>query len=268
MVEDDEELCTLLCALLQTQGYRVQPAGDGNEALRLVSEQQPDLVILDVMLPGLDGFAVCQKLKFARPTNLMPIVMLTALADPKCRQRGLRVAADRYLTKPFVPDELFAEIRATLEHRRELLAGNVRSTIQLQMQSDSALREQLNDLLSELFRQTPLSEEDIGRIRYAVLEMTQNAIEWGNRQQRELLVTIGYEVTDSSVKFTIRDEGTGFDPRNIPHAAREGDPLTHMEIREKLGLRDGGFGILIARGMVDHVEYNRAGNEVTLVKHF
>jgi anti-sigma regulatory factor (Ser/Thr protein kinase) len=194
--------------------------------------------------------------------------MLTALDSREAREKGLRVGADRYLTKPFEPDELLREVRDTLDHRRRLIEGNVRTSIKLQMQSDARYREQLNDLLSELFLLTPLTEAEIGRIRYAVLEMAANAIEWGNRKQRELTVTIAYEVTDDHVKFIIEDQGTGFNPANLPHAANDDDPVAHMSIREQLGLRDGGFGILIAKGMVDQVEYNETGNQVTLIKYF
>ena len=268
VVEDDPDLCSILCALLVTQGYRAEPVFDGPTAVQQVAAQKPDAVVLDAMIPGIDGFEVCRKLKFSRDTNLIPILMLTALDSKEARTRGLRVGADRYLTKPFEPNELFQELRGTIEHRRRLIAKNVRTAIELHMQSDSHYREQLNDLLSELFVLTPLSEQDAGRIRYAVLEMTQNAIEWGNRKKNDLTVTITYEVTDEALKFVITDEGQGFDPAHVPHAATDSDPVSHMCIREQLGLRDGGFGILITKGMVDEVKYNEAGNQVTLVKHF
>jgi DNA-binding response OmpR family regulator len=268
VVEDDADLGGLLCDLLRTEGYDAVRVEDGDQAVRHVAQDPPDAIVLDVMLPGMDGFEVCQRLKFSRDTNLIPILMLTALDDDKARGKGLRVGADRYLTKPFEPDELLREIRHIVEHRRRMEAGDVRTAIQFQMHSDGRLREQLNDLLSELFRQTPLAEEDIGRIRYAVLEMVQNAVEWGNRKRQDLEVAISYEVTRDAIKFVITDQGEGFNPTDVPHAASEEDPVGHMSIREKLGLRDGGFGILISRGMVDEFKYNEAGNQVTLIKYF
>ncbi|MDB5294185.1 MAG: response regulator with CheY-like receiver domain and winged-helix DNA-binding domain, partial [Phycisphaerales bacterium] len=268
VVEDDADLGGLLCDLLATEGYDPVRVDDGAEAVRRVAADPPDAVVLDVMLPGLDGFEVCQRLKFRRETNAIPILMLTALDDAKARRTGLRVGADRYLTKPFEPDELLREIRETLEHSRQAAAGGVHTAIQFQMHSDGRLREQLNDMLSELFVQTPLSEEDVGRIRYAVLEMVQNAVEWGNRNRQDLEVSVSYEVTRDAVKFVVTDQGEGFNPTHVPHAANEDDPVAHMGIREKLGLRDGGFGILISKGMVDEFKYNDAGNQVTLVKHF
>lgn len=267
VVEDDPDLCDLLCDLLNTQGYRAEAVQDGAAAIRRVADACPDAVVLDVMLPEMDGFQVCQALKFHRETNLIPILMLTALDSAEARQRGLRVGADRYLTKPFQPDELLRQLRGTIEHRRSLETGKVRTHVRLQMQSDAQLREQLNDLLSELFQHTPLPEEEAARIRCAALEMVGNAIEWGNRKQKDLTVSISYELTDDALRFVVADEGPGFDPSHVPHAANDDDPTAHMAIREQLGLRDGGFGIMIAKGMVDRVEYNDAGNQVTLIKY-
>jgi anti-sigma regulatory factor (Ser/Thr protein kinase) len=70
------------------------------------------------------------------------------------------------------------------------------------------------------------------------------------------------------VSLTICDQGTGFDTRNMPHVAQEGDPISHLNIREVLGLREGGFGLLISRGLVDEMRHNESGNEVTLIKRF
>jgi two-component system, OmpR family, response regulator len=271
VIEDDRDLCKLLGDLLGVEGYSTTTACDGSDALREVLAERPDAIILDVMLPGRSGFEICRDLKFRRETNLIPIVMLTAMQGRDAENSGLRVGANRYLTKPFEPDELLKQVREALDHRRALEQGRTHTSLEIQFNSDTKNREQLNDLLSELLLFTPLSEEDIGRMRYVALEMIENAMEWGNRRQRELLVTIAYEVSDDYVKFVITDQGAGFDPGHVPHAAcgHDGeDPAAHLCIREKLGLRDGGFGILIARGVMDEVTYNDRGNQVTLIKRF
>ena len=268
VVEDDEDLSAILCRFLESEGFRADAVYDGESAVERIRRDCPDGVVLDVMLPRMNGFDVCQELKFHRDTNLIPVLMLTALGDRESRERGLWVGANAYVTKPYDPHDLVHKIRQMLEHRRELLEHKVHARVELCMESDSRVREQLNDLLSDLFLITPLTEEEVHRIRYAVLEMTENAIEWGNRRQKELTVRIAYEVTDTSVRFVITDEGRGFDPQCLPHAACETDPVSHLSIREKLGLRDGGFGIMISRGMVDEVRYNETGNQVTLIKRF
>jgi DNA-binding response OmpR family regulator len=268
VVEDDPDINGTLVHLLRNEGFRAAAALDGRSALTAATQDPPDAIVLDLMLPDITGFEVCQTLKLHRDTNLIPILMLTALTDARSHRSGLRVGANRYLTKPFEPTLLIQEIREALEHRRELAARQTHTSVELQMESDNRSREQLNDLLSELFVQTPLTDEQIGQIRYAAMEMIENAAEWGNRRRKELLVTIGYEVTADAVKFVITDQGPGFNPSQLPHAAGDDDPLGHMAIREKLGLREGGFGILISRGMVDEFSYNASGNQVTLVKYF
>jgi DNA-binding response OmpR family regulator len=268
VVEDDEDLCRLICRLLELEGYSAESVHDGREAVKRLSSHPPDAIILDVMLPGLSGFEICQHVKVSRKTNAIPVMMLTASDTNQSRDSGLRVGADRYLTKPFAPDVLLKTLREILDHRRQREDRPVHTSVELQMQSDSRHREQLNDMLSELLTLTPMSEQQIWRIRYAVLEMIENAAEWGNRRQKDLTVTIQYEINADSVKFVITDQGGGFNPNDLPHAAKDDDPLSHLPIREKLGLRDGGFGILTARGLVDEFSYNLAGNQVTLVKRF
>jgi two-component system, OmpR family, response regulator MprA len=111
VVEDDPPLAATLERVLATEGYDVEAAGDGNEALRRSKDRLFDLVVLDVMLPGLDGISVCKRLRATGPT---PILMLTALGGTDERVRGLDSGADDYLVKPFAYEELLARVRALL----------------------------------------------------------------------------------------------------------------------------------------------------------
>lgn len=111
VVEDDPPLAATLQRVLATEGYDVEAAGDGNEALRRARERPFDLVVLDVMLPGMDGIAVCKRL---RTTGPIPILLLTALGGTEQRVRGLDSGADDYLVKPFAYEELLARVRALL----------------------------------------------------------------------------------------------------------------------------------------------------------
>jgi DNA-binding response OmpR family regulator len=111
IVEDERNLCHLIRDNLQEQGYQVLHAFDGPSALTMAKDAVPDLVILDIMLPGIDGLEVCRRL---RQDSIVPILMLTARAEEIDRVLGLELGADDYLTKPFSMRELKARVRALL----------------------------------------------------------------------------------------------------------------------------------------------------------
>ena len=111
VVEDDRPLAAMLKRVLGEEGYDVELAADGSEALRRARDRPFDLVVLDIMLPGLDGIAVCRRL---RSGGTIPILLLTARARTEDRVLGLDSGADDYLTKPFANEELLARVRALL----------------------------------------------------------------------------------------------------------------------------------------------------------
>ena len=114
VVEDEPALATMLRYNLEKQGFRVEEAGDGQEALTRIAEATPDLVLLDWMLPTLSGIEVCRQLRRKPDTRDLPIIMVTARADDQDAVRGLNTGADDYVTKPFAMDALVARIRALL----------------------------------------------------------------------------------------------------------------------------------------------------------
>lgn len=116
LVVDDQELnCTLVETILAPQGYEIISASDGERALELVAARPPDLILLDVMMPGMSGFDVCIRLKEDERTRLIPIVMVTSLSDLQDRIHGIEVGADDFLSKPFHPAELSARVRSLLK---------------------------------------------------------------------------------------------------------------------------------------------------------
>lgn len=122
VVEDEDALATLLQYNLDKEGYRVAVAADGEEALVQIDERQPDLVILDWMLPKVSGIEVCRRLRGRSETRNIPIIMLTARGEETDRIRGLDTGADDYVTKPFSMSELTARVRAVLRRIRPGLA--------------------------------------------------------------------------------------------------------------------------------------------------
>src|SRR5690554_2793629 len=114
LVEDEAALITLLRYNLEKEGFRLVEAHDGEEALVVAKEEQPDLILLDWMLPLLSGLQVCRQLRRDPETRDTPIILLTARGEETDKVRGLESGADDYITKPFSPAELLARIRAVL----------------------------------------------------------------------------------------------------------------------------------------------------------
>jgi DNA-binding response OmpR family regulator len=116
LVDDDARLREIVSMALEGEGYRVKGAGSAEDAMRLLERDDPDLLILDVMLPGKDGFELCREIRTKSP---LPILMLTAKTDTVDVVVGLESGADDYVTKPFVTKELVARIRALLRRSRD-----------------------------------------------------------------------------------------------------------------------------------------------------
>jgi two-component system, OmpR family, response regulator MprA len=136
VVDDDEEIRSLLRRGLEVEGFQVALAANGDQALRVAAEQPVDLVVLDVLLPGLDGLEVCRRLRAA--DERLPIVMLTARDAVSDRVAGLELGADDYLVKPFAFAELLARIRVRLR-QRERVGGHELRFADLRL--DTASRE-------------------------------------------------------------------------------------------------------------------------------
>jgi two-component system phosphate regulon response regulator PhoB len=122
VIEDEDALSALLQYNLDKEGYRVSLAADGEEALMMIDERAPDLVVLDWMLPKVSGVEVCRRLRARPETRNLPIIMLTARGEESDRIRGLDTGADDYVVKPFSMSELAARIRAVLRRIRPGLA--------------------------------------------------------------------------------------------------------------------------------------------------
>lgn len=115
VVDDNAQNIELLTALMQGDGYEVVTAADGQEALAQVAAALPDLILLDIMMPKLDGYAVCRRLKSEPATRLVPVVLLTAVGAEDARIRGIEAGADDFIIKPFSRTELKARVRSLLQ---------------------------------------------------------------------------------------------------------------------------------------------------------
>ncbi len=138
IVEDETPMRTALADLLASEGYRVLTAADGASGLKRALDEKPDLILLDIMLPKLDGFALCAELR--RLARDLPVMMLTAKGQVEDRVTGLDVGADDYLVKPFSTEELLARVRALLRR--------------VERKTKSPAKLKLGDIEIDLARQT------------------------------------------------------------------------------------------------------------------
>ena len=168
VVDDEKSIVKGLKFSLEKEGYEVLTAYDGEEALRIFQEESPDLIILDLMLPLLDGFEVCRRV---RKTNDVPIVMLTARGEDIDKILGLELGADDYVTKPFNPRELAARVKAILRRSQASATDPAKmQIIRLQdMQIDMfqhkvRVRDKFVDLTSKEFALLSLMASHPGRV--------------------------------------------------------------------------------------------------------
>jgi len=268
IVEDDTILSELLSIILKGMDFQTHVLHEGTDAAAWARQHKPDVILLDLMLPGRNGYDICQELKLDRDTNRIPIIICTARTQHEDLLKGLRVGANFYLTKPFTLDQLRHAVDHVFAWKKELEAAGAAGEIHFQLQSDTQYIEELNRMLSSLFLFTGMTEDQVFELTTAVREMGNNAIEWGNQKQVERPVTVTYRIDGEKVVIIIRDDGPGFSRSDLAHAAKPEDPCAHMDVRETKGLRPGGFGIFMTRGLVDDLQYNETGNEVRLTKRF
>ncbi|MBI5676535.1 MAG: response regulator [Nitrospirae bacterium] len=119
VVEDEKDISSLISYNLSKEGFEVSVSSDGEDALRIIRKEKFSLIILDLMLPGIQGMELCKTLKSSEETSLIPIIMLTAKSDELDKVLGLEMGADDYITKPFSPRELIARVRAVLRRTQE-----------------------------------------------------------------------------------------------------------------------------------------------------
>jgi two-component system response regulator MprA len=189
VIDDDPHIRASLRRTLSFEGYRVREAADGIDALTSVAEERPELVILDLMLPGMDGIELCRRL---RQEDDVPVLMLTARERTGDRVKGLDAGADDYLIKPFATDELLARLRALLRRRSSGPATKVHRVADLTLDERSmAVRrgERAVDLTPREYELLRFLVTHAGQV---VPHAELQAAVWGYQDSRVLEVYVGY----------------------------------------------------------------------------
>jgi len=164
IVDDEDNLRSMLCAALRHHGFEVHDVGNGRDALRLIEHNRPDLVVLDVMMPDLDGFEVCRRLRSGGDRT--PVLFLTAKDDVVDRVHGLTIGGDDYLQKPFSLDELVARATAVLRRSDAAPSSTVHELADLVMDDGAHRVERAGEEIS-------LSPTEYNLLRYLLVNQGQ-----------------------------------------------------------------------------------------------
>jgi CheY-like chemotaxis protein len=269
VVDDDRSTRHLIRLQLQSAGYAVETAVDGASALARIGRKAFDLVLLDVWMPGMDGLEVMARLR--EKDSPPKVVVMTVDDAPETVLRALREHACRYLTKPVEPSELIGLISEVLasgpEKPIEVISAKP-DWVELVVPCDRQAAARIQSVLAQL--ETDLPEDVRTGVGQAFRELLMNAIEWGGELDPDRTVRIAYLRARRMLLYRIADPGRGFDFAKLSHAAVSNPsdrPMEHAEVREEMGLRPGGFGLVLTRAMVDELLFNEAQNEVVFVKY-
>jgi signal transduction histidine kinase len=197
IVDDNSTNLSVLSQALKSAGYKIRAAMDGESAITQVERQQPDLILLDVQMPGIDGFETCRRLKANPTTQHVPIIFTTALADVDSKLKGLSLGAVDYITKPFEQDEVLARVKIHLQLKilNETLEQRVlERTNEL---NKALLRHEINNPISSIAANIPLAKEYTTNLK-DILYMYQQEHSQPSMQIRQAL-------KDIDIEFIIED---------------------------------------------------------------
>jgi CheY-like chemotaxis protein len=270
VVDDDPEVYPLVRSMLDGTEWNAEYASGGEEALARLEARTFDVVLTDILMPGMDGLTLLGRLREGRSNTC--IVMMTVYNTPEHVLGSLRKDADGYLSKPFTRGALVSALIGASS--RSLNPGDIEviSDRSHWISLRIACRLETADRLTQFMRELPgdLSSNERDQIALAFRELLINAIEHGGRLDPSQSLDLTYIRTARIIVYYIRDPGQGFSFERLDHAAvgnATDEPLGHVEVREKIGLRPGGFGLMIAKSFADELLYNAKGNEVIFIKY-
>lgn len=271
VVDAEPEINELLDNVLKNEGWSVQRVADNDAVLSLVTAKPFDLIITRAKTQGPEGIELLHAIRRARPH-----VRLIVLTDSFTRGdviAAIREHAFSYFSGPYEHAALADMVRRAMaspcwDDGIEIVSATP-SWVQLNARCDIATADRLVQFLRAI-KDPEIPEADRENIASAFREILLNAIEHGGHFDPNQYVEISYVRTRHAVACRVKDPGEGFSLEELRHAAINspvGDLLRHVEVREAQSLRPGGFGLLLAKKLVDELIYNEKGNDVLLIKY-
>lgn len=271
VVDSGPDINELLDAVLTNKGWKVERVSDNHAALSLATAKPFDLIITGARTPGCEGIEVLHKIRSVRPH-----VRLIVLADRFTRGdvlAAMREHAFSYFSGPFEHDALAEMVQQAMaspcwDDGIEILSATL-AWVQIIARCDVATANRLVQFLHGV-KDPEIPESDREDIVSAFREILLNAVEHGGQFDPSHYVEISFVRARRVIACRVKDPGKGFSLEELRHAAVSspvGDLFDHVAVREARGLRPGGFGLLLARNLVDELIYNEKGNDVLLIKY-
>jgi CheY-like chemotaxis protein/anti-sigma regulatory factor (Ser/Thr protein kinase) len=269
VVDDDPQILAMLSELLRGSGFHVDTAANGTDGLEKIAKENYDLMLCDVWMPSMTGLQVLEQLQGMPATP--PVILMTADDTPDTVLKAVRGHALQVVGKPFKTQVMLELIKQTLQApvgpRIEVVSARP-EWVELLVPCELRSADRVHALMLKLKGDLPESvRESVGQ---AFRELLHNAIEWGGRLDSSQYVRISFVRAKRMLLYRIADPGDGFDFKGLTHAAISNppdDPIGHMKVREDLGLRPGGLGLMITQSLVDELIYNESQNEVIFIKY-
>jgi DNA-binding response OmpR family regulator len=205
IVEDEPEANHLLSMLVQLRGYRTESAFTGGEALEKVHRRPPDLVFLDLMLPDINGYEVCKKLKTRKATSLIPVIMVTARVAAENRIESFGVGADDYIPKPYTPDQIFRAMTDASSWHHRIGGSTIDGIIPIELASEEETQRLFGQFRNILVARTTMELDAINRVSTALTDIWKDALCWGRQPNHRLNTSLSFHVQSELLAITIND---------------------------------------------------------------
>jgi DNA-binding response OmpR family regulator len=269
VVDADRQVIGVLSSVLNSEEWSVVDVADNAEVLDLVQHQPVDLIITGARTSGSEDVNLLHKIRGLQPH--IRLIILTDESTPADVIASMRAGAFSYFSRPFSNQSLIEMVRSAVAEPAwddgiEVISATP-DWISVIVRCDTRTADRLVQFLQEI---ADLPDPEKNNVAMAFHELLLNAMEHGGKFDPEQYVEISYVRTRKMIMCRIKDPGEGFSLEEIKHAAINNpsyDPIRHVLFREKQGLRPGGYGVLIAKHLVDELVYGEKGNEVLLVKY-
>lgn len=269
VVDADHQVMGLLSSVLSSEEWSVVDVSDNAEVLNLVQHQHLDLIITGARTSGSEDVNLLRKIRGLQPH--IRLIILTDESTPADVIASMRAGAFSYFSRPFSDESLVEMVRSAVadpawDDGIEVISATP-DWISVIVRCDTRTADRLVQFFQEIVN---LPDPEKNNVAMAFHELLLNAMEHGGKFDPEQYVEISYVRTRKMIMCRIKDPGEGFSLEEIKHAAINNpsyDPIRHALFREKQGLRPGGYGVLIAKHLVDELVYDEKGNEVLLVKY-